>query len=119
LIDAVRDGDTAIRVANPDAANLPRGSVIQILDFAQTEVVHVLDRTAVGNTQNTDLQLLEPLRFPHRAGAALIALTPGGMDPAMRVIAGPSQPNPEVWPEPGVWGNGISVTIAPASLAQA
>jgi phage tail sheath protein FI len=106
--DAARDTNT---ITVPDAAPWQAGQVLQLLTGGRTEHVHVV--RSEENGANAELTLLEKLQFAHRAGTGVVPLQTG-----IRLVAGPSRPNPARFPEPGVWGNGIRVDIAPSSLAR-
>ena len=118
--DAQLSQDAAFGAASihvdPLSGGFRVGQVLQVLDGAQTEVIHIATQEVDGAGAFTgEMRLLRPLKFQHRmANTELVALPQS----AIRVIAGPARPDPDRWPEPGVWGNGIHVTVSPSSLVQ-
>jgi uncharacterized protein len=121
VANAVPTGITFAQAANQssdqirlsDVTGLPRGSVIQILSGARTEHAHIWEQRKAQNTNAGDVRLMRALEFPHASGTPVVELTP-----AIRIVAGPARPSPDIWPEPGVWGNGIRVTVGAASIAR-
>jgi hypothetical protein len=77
------------------------------LDGAQTEYAHVIGSGAEAG----EVTLLRPLRYPHPTGTPVRRL-PG----TIQVTAGPAQPDPTLWPEPGTWGNDIRLQVASACI---
>jgi phage tail sheath protein FI len=110
LSSEARQGATTISV--PDTATWDQGTVLQLLSGSRTEHVHVVRRAAPAGG-NVTLTLLRPLDYTHTVGTGVLELQPG-----IRVIAGPSRPSPERFPEPGEWGNGIRIGVGPSSLAR-
>jgi len=83
------------------------GSVLEILDGAQTEYVQIVVVPA-GTTLTGagEVTLLRPLRYPHPSGTPVRLLTG-----TLKIIAGPSDPDPTLYPEVGDWGNQIGIQV--------
>jgi len=90
--------------------NLTSGTVVEILDGAQTEYAQVVTSEAgPGN-----VALLRPLRYPHPTATPVRAL-----QGTLRVTAGPSQPDLSLYPEVGEWGNNICIQVESACITRA
>ncbi|MHC5258243.1 phage tail sheath family protein [Streptomyces sp. UC4497] len=88
----------------PDAA---QDYVVEILDGANSEYASVSGAHAATKR----LALRRPLQFGHAKGTPIRKLTPG-----LLITAGASEPDPELHPEPGAWGNEIVITVADSSV---
>jgi phage tail sheath protein FI len=89
----------AAELAVNDVGELRAGDVIEIHDGAQTEYVEI------ASIQDTTVRLNRGLRYPHAAAQSRIRRLAG----ALRVLAGPADPDPAFYPEPGAWGNEIRI----------
>jgi uncharacterized protein len=100
-----------LAVARVDA--FPPGDTDHVieLDGPLGEYVRVSGRSAASGAGN--LTLRSPLRAPHGRDTPVRRLT-GGIE----VIAGPARPDPELYPEPGTWGNEIRITVEESSILQ-
>jgi hypothetical protein len=101
----VDSGVTVITVAEPE--ELAAGDVVELFDGEQTEYGVVV---AVDEDEDT-VELSRPLRYPHADGTLVRRL-----EPRIRIDAGPARPRPDLYPEPGSWGNRVRVRVSAASL---
>jgi phage tail sheath protein FI len=85
---------------------LSSGSVLELLDGAQTEYVQIAAPPVPPLTDPGEIALLRPLRYPHPSGTPVRLLTG-----TLKIIAGPSDPDPTLYPEVGDWGNQIEIQV--------
>jgi phage tail sheath protein FI len=97
-------GDSTIYVQ--ESGSLPAGAVVEFFDGDRTEYAVVASFGVAGRTT-----LTRPLRYPHPVGTLVRELSP-----TIRVVAGPSRPDPVKFPEPGTWGNDVRVSVATATV---
>ncbi len=110
VITEIRDqGAKEITVASRNS--LSRGTILEVLDGAQTEYVQVAadpEDTGAGN-----ISLLRGLRYRHLPHTPVRILQ--GL---IQLTAGPSIPDPVLYPEVGEWGNEIRVEVESVSFAR-
>ena len=99
---AAADGDTTLSLAS--RTGLLNGSVLEILDGAETEYVQLA--AAPTGAGAGAITLRSPLRSRHRTGAPARLLVG-----ALQITAGPAAPDPALYPEVGAWGNEIAIRV--------
>jgi hypothetical protein len=108
LSAAANADDDKIKVLSRNDLN--EGSVLEILDGAQTEYLEVKGPGTAGD----EVLVRRKLRYSH-AKNTFVRLLQG----TMKIIAGPSIPDPALYPEVGEWGNNIRVQTESASITRA
>ena len=107
---AAADGDTTISLAA--RAGLLNGSVLELLDGAETEYVQLA--AAPSGAGAGTITLRSPLRNRHRTGTPARLLVG-----ALQITAGPADPDPAVYPEVGAWGNEINIRVDASVIMRA
>ncbi|HEX6745755.1 MAG TPA: phage tail sheath subtilisin-like domain-containing protein [Longimicrobium sp.] len=110
LAARAESGAFDLTVAEPE--ELAPEDVIELFDGEQTEygVIASVEEDENGDPTGV-IFITRGLRYPHPEGTLVRRL-----EPRIRIDAGPARPNPDLWPEPGSWGNQVRVTVSASSV---